>query len=219
MTRKMITTASVVVGLVMLVAGTALADTWTATFENGTGQDQTALGATIAGLQFSTLTGGNMIYIDAATGNYNVTTGSGTIYEQGEYYVGGNVSAAVLNLSDLGKVSFSFGAASNFTIGYSSEFSFQIQAYDSSGVLLDTKTGAANTRSQSGTGLGYLQISRQTADIAYVVFGNNYGGYWMVDNVTTDAPQSSPIIPEPGALLALAMGMAGLAARVKAGKR
>jgi hypothetical protein len=211
---KTLKLACVVVSLVCAMAVPALANTWTATFENGLGQDQIAIAQSIPGLTLTTLTGAAMHYVDVTTGIYNATSGDGTIYEGGEYFVGGSVAAAVWNLSDMGKVSFDLGPVSVFRIGYSSQYAFQVQAYDSRGVQIATTSGAANTRGLGGTGLGYLQISRPTADIAYVVFGNNYGGYWAVDNVTTDAP----LVPEPGSILILVMGAVGLLARVKVGK-
>lgn len=211
--KTMMILVSVVVSLVMFAAGSALADTWTATFESGLGQDQAAIDSLIAGLSFTTTTGGAVHYVDVSTGAYNATDGTGTIYEGGEYFVDGQVGAAVWNLPEQAKVTFTLGTAGLFKIGYSSQFSFTLQAYDATGVLLTSATGTPNTKSKGGTGLGYVQVSRAESDIAYVVFGSNYGGYWVADDVTTDAPAATP---EPGAILMLGMGIVGLAARMKA---
>ncbi|MDO8588214.1 MAG: PEP-CTERM sorting domain-containing protein [Armatimonadota bacterium] len=188
----------------VLGASSAFADI-SYNFESGLGHNAEAIGAT-SGLIFSVVGGGNVQFADINSGWYSVTSDNGKTYENGEYFLSGDVAGYVSNLSDRAKVSFEFGTASWFTVGYSSEYQFVLEAYDSSDGLLISTTGAANTKSLGGTGLAYLTVSH--TDISYVVL-HDQGGYWLMDNITTDAPS----VPEPGSCAMLLSGLAGLALR------
>ena len=189
----------------LLLAALPCAAQISCSFESGLGHNGQEIGTSITGLSFGTTTGGSMRYADINSGWYSVTSDNGKVYEDGEYFVSGDVAAYCPNLADRGKIGFTMGTASFFSVGYSSQFGFTVDAYDSLGGLLASVTVGANAKSQGGTGLGCLTINH--SGLAYVVL-HDEGGYWMVDNVSTDAP-----VPEPGSFVVLAMGLVALAAR------
>ena len=190
---------------VCFLAACCAAQCLTCGFESGVGRNGTPIGDGIPGLMFSTTTGGNVYYADINTGYYSVTSDNGKTYEDGEYFVSGDGAAYVANLTNRAKVSFTQGLASYFTVGYSSQFSFVLEAYNAQGALLTSATGPANTKSQGGTGLSYLTAS--SPDTAYVVM-HDQGGYWLIDSITTDAP-----VPEPASLSVIAAGLGAFALR------
>ena len=174
-------------------------------FESGVGRNGQAIGTDVEGLAFGTVSGGNVYYADINSGSYSVTSDNGKTFEDGEYFLSGDGSAYVANLADRAQISFTRGTATYVTVGYSSQFYFVIEAYNSFGDLLTSSTGGANTKSQGGAGLEYLTV--QHSDIAYVVL-HDHGGYWMVDNLSADAP-----VPEPVSLTVLALGLVSLVTR------
>ena len=186
--------------LVALAAAPASA-LFTCDFETGLGQNGQPIGGPLDGLIFSTSLGGDVYFADINSGWYSVTSDNGKVFEDGEYYVRGNVAAYVMNLEDTARATFAPGLAIYFQLGYSSQFEFFLKAYDSSGGLLASTTGAANSKSNGGTGLSYLSIEQD--GMAYVEFGSEgAGGYWMVDDIAW--------VPEPTAWIALAVGLVGL---------
>jgi hypothetical protein len=154
------------------------------------------------GLAFSTLLGDDVYFADINSGWYSVTSDNGKTYEDGNYFVSGDVAAYIQDLSDAAKIAFPYGTATYFTVGYSSEFPFNLEAYDGSNNLLASASGSANTKDQGGTSLSYLTVSHP--NIAYVVLHDS-GGYWMMDNLSTDA-----LVPEPASAMIFAIGVAGL---------
>jgi hypothetical protein len=197
--------AAVAIAAMMLLGIATAASAITCNFESGVGHNGSVIGSSIGGLVFSTVNGPGMCYASIDTGWYSVTSDNGRAYHDGEYFMSGNAAAYLSDLTDKGKVSFAYGPASFFSVGYSSENLFVVEAYNSLGTLLTSASGGANVKSQGGTGLQYLTVSH--SDIAYVVLHDD-GGYWMVDNITTDAP-----VPEPSSLLLLGSGFVCLIAR------
>ena len=195
----------------LLVASAAPSSALTCDFEIGVGHDGEAIGSNIAGLGFGTLGGGDMYFGDINTGNYSAASDNGKTYHTGEYFLSGDVWAFIYDQNDKAKVTFTMGTASYFTVGYTSQNPFTVEAYDAADQLLDSVTGAANVSSQGGTGLLYLTVSKP--EIAYVVL-HDQGGYWMVDNIETDAP-----VPEPSSLLLLSFGATSLIAATRITRR
>jgi hypothetical protein len=190
-----------VLGLLLSVAAPSFA-VLSCDFEVGVGHDGQAIGIGIAGLAFSTLGGGGVYFGDINTANYSATSDNGKAFRSGEYFLSGDVWAFIYDQSDKAKVTFTTGTASHFTVGYTSQNPFTLEAYDSADQLLESVTGEANVKSQGGTGLLYLTVSKPS--IAYVIL-HDQGGFWMVDNLSTDAP-----VPEPSALLALLGGLGSI---------
>lgn len=174
-------------------------------FEQGLGHNAHAIGTSIAGLDFTTTSGGDVWFADINSTWYSVTSDNGAVYDDGDYFLSGYVAAYVPNAADVAKVQLSYGPATYFTVGYSSEYWFVMEAYDISNNLLTTATGAANSKAQGGTGLSLLTVSHP--DIAYVLL-HDHGGFWMIDNIQTDAP-----VPEPTAVVVLCTGLVGLFVR------
>ena len=190
--------------LLGLVMSPAVADLY-CNFESGLGRNGQPIAGDVPGMLFSTSAGGHMLYADINSGWYSVTSDNGKVFEDGEYFVSGDVAAYVLNPADSGKVSFPFGPASYVTVGYSSQFAFVIEAYDSSNYLLTSAAGPSNTKQQGGSGLSYLTVTHPGIDH---ILMRDQGGYWMIDNITTNAP-----IPEPASIVVMAAALAGLIAR------
>ncbi len=205
LSRTVIAAALVASCLTLLLVSGASAG-WQCNFESGLGQNAVPIAARIPGLSFSTLLGDDVYFADINSAWYSVTSDNGKVYEEGNYFVSGDVAAYLMDTADSARISFPYGTASYFTVGYSSEFPFVLEAYDTSGSQLASATGPANTRNAGGTGLLYLTVSRP--DISYVLL-HDQGGYWMIDNISTDAA-----IPEPSSVLTLVFGLAGISGSV-----
>jgi hypothetical protein len=192
--------------LAVLVLGISatlpVAASWLCDFEQGLGQNARPIASTVLGLLFSTTSGSDVYFADITSGWYSVTSDNGLVFEDGEYFVSGNAAAFVLDLQDKARISFQYGVATYFTVGYSSQFPLALEGYDNAGNLLTSTIGPANTKSQQGVGLSFLTVNHP--DLAYVQL-HDHGGYWMIDNISTDAP-----VPEPASLLSVVVGAAGL---------
>jgi len=173
-------------------------------FESGLGRNGQAIRTDINGLSFSTTTGGDIYYADINTGNYSVTSDNGKAYEGGDYFMSGDVAAYVANVPDIGRISFQYGSASYLTLGYCAGFPLTLEAYDVQGTLLGSAFGSVNTKTSGGLAMGFLTVTGQS--MSYVLLRGT-GGYWLIDNISTDAP-----VPEPSSILAIGCGLAGLLA-------
>jgi hypothetical protein len=209
-----LTTVLAIVGISAVCAGPLVLDT---DFEIGAGCNIHPIASSILGLTFSSFDGlgstSDMYFADVTTGIYNATSGSGTRYENGEYFIGGNVAAFAPDLGWKGKIAFALAPASAVGIGYSSFFDIFLDGYDAGGNIVATTSGPAMARSKGATAMGQLNLTSAQHDISYVVI-RSQGGYWMVDNVSSDAP-----VPEPGSLVALGAGLAGIVGLVSRRRR
>ncbi len=219
-----LSTRSLLVSLCLTVL--SMTSSWAyifANFEEFVGQDGQAVNNWVTGLVIESLDiegiTGPVWIADINTGNYNVNSDNGKIFpvpapgdpnypnpRDGSYFVGGDVAVFTDELSAV-KISFTFGNASFFRAGYSSQYTFHLKAYDANGVLLNYVQGGSNVYPGSGGGgLAYLQVSTSTPNIAYVIL-HDAGGRFFIDNIETDAPE---VIPEPFSLLTFAAGVFGL---------
>lgn len=191
--------------IALLVSSLPASADLSCSFEMGLGKNGQAILSDIPGFVFTSTSGSGMRYADINSGWYSVTSDNGKVHEDGNYFISGDVAAYVTDTWDVGKIIFANSTASYLTLGYSSEFPLIVEAYSAAGVLLSSANGAVNSKASGGTGLSYLTVVGQ--DISYVLLKGT-GGYWMVDNVTTDA-----VVPEPCSIIALGAGLLGIIIR------
>ena len=193
-----------VVGVVRVKAS----DAWVLDFEWGVGHDYEWIASGIPGVEFAS----DMFYADANTGRWNFSSEDGPTWGSGEYWIDGYVGAHASS-NGIGRINFDNQDGSYFTTGYCAGSSFFLEAYDANDNLLDSASGAANRRYLEGNehGLDYLTVSSVTNNIAYVIMHDS-GYYWVADNMSGDASDVGPTVPEPATMILLGSGLLGLAA-------
>ena len=145
-------------------------------FEDGT--EGQIISSTIHGLQFTTTYGIDWKYADIRTDNYNVNPYGTTAYE-----CNGNFFAWLGVSGDAGRIDFTEGDASYFSILVSTLSGVTIDAYDSSDNLIDT-SGWADDNTYTTT---MTRLTIQHPDMSYVII-HDTGNYWLMDDLVTDAP-------------------------------
>jgi hypothetical protein len=133
----------------------------------------------INGVQFTTTNGYTWLVGDFATGNYNGKYPHGAFTSQGTHWawLGPNQGA--------GRIDFVKGPASVFSLLTSDSLSpARLEAYNSGNTLLATAE-PASTNYNTGH-MDELKITRDTADIAYVIV-HDTGNYFDVDSICTNA--------------------------------
>ena len=192
--------AALAIAMVALLAAPAMADTLM-TFEEFVGNDGANVGSFYTGITFETIAGGSdWIGRDHSTGNYNTqsTNGTGT----GGYWLNGNgfATTALDSTGDGGKITFDNGDATYVELVYTAADTFYLEAYDSSGTLIDVDSGPANTRPGNATGPDTLRVDwNGTDNISYVIV-HDRGNFWLVDDIQTDATGITvPAVPLPAA--------------------
>ncbi len=180
--------------LLALAAPAAMADLFY-NFESGRGHNGESIGSQLSGLRFSDGIG----FADITSYWYSFSSDTGSVTMNGEYYMSGNVAAAVLNGAPQARIDFTSGGASYFSVGYSSEFDFSIVGFDQEGNELGSVTGPASVRSNGAWGLKYLTLN--CAGMSYVSLCGE-PGYWCIDNLSTDAA-----VPEPSAFVSVAFAL------------
>lgn len=138
----------------------------------------------ISGVQFTTTAGFSWLVGDFATGAYNGK------YPTGGAYTSHGTHWAWLGVDQgAGRIDFVNGPATTFSLLASAQTPVVVEAYDSSGTLLES-TGS--TPVNAGTGqMAELKITRVSADIAYVIVHDS-GNFFEVDDICTDAPGVNP---------------------------
>ncbi|UCH72339.1 MAG: hypothetical protein JSW62_01980, partial [Thermoplasmatales archaeon] len=143
-------------------------------FEDGA--EEQIISDTIPGLQFTTTYGIDWRYGEAQY--YNVNPYGSQLYEcNGDFFAWLGVTG------DAGRIDFTEGTASYFSILVSTGSGVTVDAYDSSDVLIATSGWAS-----SDTGTGYMtRLTISQPGMAYVIV-HDTGNYWLMDDLVTDAP-------------------------------
>jgi len=205
---------------VLLIVDASVTQGITITFEEGLGQDGTAINNQYTGISFVGATNGlPWLYSDASTGFYNASSWpSGQILGgEGDYWIDGQVCAWTGEAGANGKIVLTAADATYFQLNYSSYSTLYLEAFDSAGNLITTDSGPANLRftDNNPNGPGTLRVEAPAGDAIASVLVHDTGNYWVVDNVVTDATgivQLPSPTPEPSTLVSLATGMLGLLA-------
>ena len=153
-------------------------------FEEGT--DEAVILSTIPGVKFTTTYGIDWRYGDIRTGKYNVYPYGGQAYE-----TNGNFFAWLGVTGDTGRIDFTEGTATYLSVLTSTYSGLTLEAYDTNGNLIATSGWAANN-------LWTRTFTRLTVEappgktIAYVMV-HDWGNYWLIDDLCTDAPGVPPV--------------------------
>jgi len=139
------------------------------TFE--TGVDGQVIQSGIPGVTFSTTDRQDWLYGDIRTGRYNVYP-----YGSQAYRCNGNFFAWLGPNQGRGRIDFTQGPATSFTVQYSSASTVHLEAYGADNSMLAHSIGTGNLYNPLGT----LTVSAPS--IAYVIFHDS-GNYWLIDDV------------------------------------
>ncbi|MCK4365671.1 MAG: hypothetical protein KAW45_06445 [Thermoplasmatales archaeon] len=143
-------------------------------FEDGT-EGQIILN-TIPGLQFTTTYGIDWRYGEDQY--YNVNP-----YGSQAYECNGNFFAWLGVTGDTGRIDFTGGTASYFSILVSTFSGLVVEAYDADDNFLGTSGWAADN-TWTGT---FDRLTIEVPNMAYVII-HDTGNYWLIDDLVTDAP-------------------------------
>lgn len=150
-------------------------------FEEGT--DGAIILSTIPGLHFTTTAGQNWVYADARTGAYNVRSLTDPSVNHGDYVCNGYFVGWLGPNQGQGIINFTGGTASYFSLLVSCNTVFYVDAYDSSGNLIDTSGPVAGNWPTHT----FTRVTIQHAGMASVIC-HDTGNYWVIDDIVTDAP-------------------------------
>ncbi len=162
----------------------------------------------IDGITFQSFNGSWPIYGDSRTNLYNTTSddlgyGFGNFHHNGNFFVW---AGSAPNANGI-KVDFDNDDGTWFQTGYSSFSQFYIEAY-----MTDGSKVTANAGANLNNPMGYLRVDAAAGlTIDYVVIHDSWNA-WLVDDMSGDASGIAPSpVPEPGTILLLGFGLAGLA--------
>jgi len=155
---------------------------WLIDFEDGA--DGAVILSTVPGLRFTTTEGYDWIYGNKSTGYYNV-------YPYGEraYVCNGNVFAWLGEYGGQGRIDFTQGTASYFSVLTSTCSGVVIDAYDSEDNLIAT-SGWATDNLWTGA---FTRLTVKAPGMAYVII-HDTGNYWLIDDIVTDAPSIVDVV-------------------------
>lgn len=145
--------------------------------------------STIPSLKFTTTSGLNWRYGDIRTGSYNVYP-----YGSQAYETRGNFFAWLGVTGDAGRIDFSGGGATYFSVLVSTSSGVLLDAYNSEDALIATSGNA-------GSNINTRTFTRLTVDapagdyISYVIV-HDTGNYWLIDELCSDANKA--VLPVPG---------------------
>jgi hypothetical protein len=150
-------------------------------FEEGT--DGAVILSTIPGLHFTTTAGQDWIYADVRTGKYNLQSLTDPSQNYGFYVCNGYFVAWLGPNQGSGIINFTGGTASYFSLLVSCNTVFYVDAYDSSGNLIDTSGPVAGNYGS----FTFTRVTIQHAGMDSVVC-HDTGNFWCIDDLVTDAP-------------------------------
>jgi len=159
-------------------------------FEDGT--DGAVITSTIPGLQFTTTLGYDWVYADIRTGSYNARSLTDPSVNHGNYVANGYFIAWLGPNMGQGRIDFTGGPASYFSVLTSTNSGVVLDAYDSADNLLAT-SGWASGNYGTFT-FTRLTIQTPTRVMAYILV-HDTGNYWEIDDLVTDAPNVPPPTP------------------------
>lgn len=145
-------------------------------FENGA--DFAPIVSQIPGIEFTSAGNYPWAYCDVRSGYWNYPT----------YWTIGNFWAEVYTqgqFSNYGRIDFTEGDASYFSVLVATYSGVQVDAYDKNDVLIAT-SGVAPNNLYTNT-MTRLTVETTSPQIAYVII-HDTGNYWVVDEICTDAP-------------------------------
>jgi hypothetical protein len=162
------------------------------TFEEFIGQDKAPIAMFYSGIRFeSGFGGGDWMAVDVSTGLYNASSWpSGQSWWGGSYWVYDSVGALTGfdSTGNDGIIRFDNADASYVELGYSSNSTLYLEAYDINDTLLALDSGPANLRSQGNeSGPGTLRVEWDGCTLIAYVRVHDSGDAWVVDNIKTDA--------------------------------
>jgi uncharacterized repeat protein (TIGR01451 family) len=138
--------------------------------------------STFDGLQFTTTGGFTWRVGDFSTGYYNGKYPSGAYTSQGTHWAWLGPSQGS------GRIDFTAGSVSTFSLLTSSYTPIYVDAYSAGGALLDS-AGPSSSNVHTGH-MSELTVQRAESDIAYVLVHDS-GNYFEIDSICTDASASS----------------------------
>lgn len=149
-------------------------------FEEGT--EGGVVHSTIPGLEFTHTAGYDWLYADVRSGGYNIYSLTHHI-GSGPYVLNGYFCAWLGPMQGYGRIDFTLGTASYFSVLTSTYSGLTIDAYDSNGNFLATSGWAS---SNYGSRL-FTRLIVEAEGMAYVMI-HDVGNYWEIDDLVTDAP-------------------------------